>query len=202
MSDEMTTVRVGLVGLTPLIHDRADPDVVGNLVKLKGRPPEEQAQYAVYLDDEDHKPVQPILALYKCLISAGVGQKAPAGKAGIARYLGLLTWETGGVSWDNLPATFLLQADGSRIEAPEIFASGVVRQRQRVIAYRVIYRDWALRFEIGIPWTEFAGATQPAVLDAIRKLFEIGGIRVGLGNWRPERSGFYGKFAVEQWELQ
>lgn len=202
MSDELIAVRVGLIGLTPLIHDRPDPNVVNGSIKLKGKPAEEQAQYAIYLDDEDRKPVQPLLALYKCLISAAVGQKAPAGKAGLARYLGLLSWETGGVSWDGLPAVRLLRGDGSPIETPEIFGAGVVRSRNRVIAYRVIYRDWLLRFEIGIPWTEFAGATQPAVLDSLRKLFEIGGIRVGLGNWRPERSGFYGKFAVEQWEPQ
>jgi hypothetical protein len=36
----------------------------------------------------------------------------------------------------------------------------------------------------------------------IHQLFEEGGRRIGIGDFRPERGGPYGRFAIVSWEMQ
>lgn len=70
------------------------------------------------------------------------------------------------------------------------FRTGVVIQRQRVLKTRAMFDlDWGLRF----------------VLDCDEELIEkrhlerwldIAGRRIGIGDWRPEKSGDYGRFDV------
>lgn len=59
------------------------------------------------------------------------------------------------------------------------------------IRYRAEFPEWSAKVEI-----VFNAATISA--DQIVNLFEVAGFGVGIGEWRPEKNGQYGRFKVEQ----
>lgn len=58
----------------------------------------------------------------------------------------------------------------------------------RVMRYRPIFKDWSLSFEI-----EFEDEISP---QTIKEGLEIAGKYSGIGDWRPEKKGKFGKFQV------
>ena len=67
---------------------------------------------------------------------------------------------------------------------------GVVVGRARVLRTRPLFPEWSLtcRVEVDI---ELVDETQLA------DWLDVGGRRIGLGDWRPEKSGNYGRFLTE-----
>ena len=90
--------------------------------------------------------------------------------------------------WDrNLGATCreIAASESARLTVP------VAQQRARILRTRAIFREWSLIADVG---------HEPTVVeeDAIIRFAEIAGARIGLGDWRPGKSGGpYGRFAVE-----
>ncbi len=67
---------------------------------------------------------------------------------------------------------------------------GVVVQRARILRTRAKFDEWSATFVVDV---------EPELVDK-QKLgawLEVGSRRVGLGDWRPEKSGHYGRFVVE-----
>jgi len=58
----------------------------------------------------------------------------------------------------------------------------------RIMRYRPKIIDWGLRF-----YVIFEEEIQPSV---VKEAFEIAGKYSGLGDWRPEKKGRFGKFQV------
>jgi hypothetical protein len=58
----------------------------------------------------------------------------------------------------------------------------------RVMRYRPIFREWVLNFILDVE-DEIPG-------DVVKEALEIGGRYVGIGDWRPEKKGKFGKFQV------
>ena len=73
------------------------------------------------------------------------------------------------------------------------FTVGVVVQRSRVLRTRARFDDWAATFVV---------EADDELVDQEQLLtwLDIGGRRLGLGDWRPQKSGQYGRFAVESIE--
>ncbi len=74
------------------------------------------------------------------------------------------------------------------------FRTGVVVQRQRILRTRA-------RFDL--PWScTFQADCDDAVVDQrqLESWLEIAGRRIGLGDWRPEKSGDYGRFEFTKLE--
>lgn len=70
------------------------------------------------------------------------------------------------------------------------FTVPVVVQRQRIARTRAKFDP---------PWSVIGVAdVDPDLVDAkqLTAWLEAGGRRIGLGDWRPEKSGFYGRFTV------
>lgn len=70
------------------------------------------------------------------------------------------------------------------------FTIGVVVQRSRVLRTRAKFDPpWSCRFKL---------ETDEDLVDEqrLRRWLEISGRRIGLGDWRPEKSGEYGRFMV------
>lgn len=71
------------------------------------------------------------------------------------------------------------------------FSCPVVVQRNRVIRTRAKFESWGVRFTVD---------TDDELVDQ-RKLhswLDTAGRRVGLGDWRPQKSGQYGRFSVRK----
>ena len=70
------------------------------------------------------------------------------------------------------------------------FTTGVVVQRSRILRTRAKFDEWAATFTVECD-DELVDERQLAVW------LDIAGRRIGLGDWRPERSGHYGRFVTE-----
>ena len=69
------------------------------------------------------------------------------------------------------------------------FTVGVVVQRNRLLRTRAKFDQWGVRFTVEVD-DELVDQSQLALW------LDIAGRRIGLGDWRPEKSGDYGRFEV------
>ena len=67
------------------------------------------------------------------------------------------------------------------------FTEGVVVQRARILRTRAKFDSWSVVFTIDVDGG-LVGREQ------VLTWLDIGGRRIGLGDWRPEKSGSYGRF--------
>ena len=70
------------------------------------------------------------------------------------------------------------------------FTVGVVVQRSRVLRTRALFDPWSLTFTLNCD-DELIDKEQLATW------LDIGGRRIGLGDWRPEKNGSYGRFEAK-----
>lgn len=70
------------------------------------------------------------------------------------------------------------------------FTTNVVIQRNRILRTRAKFDEWGVTFVV---------EADDEIVDEVqlRRWLEIGGRRIGLGDWRPEKSGDFGRFQVE-----
>ena len=73
------------------------------------------------------------------------------------------------------------------------FTTGVVVQRNRILRTRAKFDEWAVTFTVEAD-DELADERQLAAS------LDIAGRRIGLGDWRPEKSGHYGRLLIEEIE--
>ena len=70
------------------------------------------------------------------------------------------------------------------------FTVGVVVQRNRVLRTRAKFDEWSCTFTLFVD-DELVDQEQ------LEAWLDIAGRRIGLGDWRPEKSGTYGRFEAE-----
>ena len=73
------------------------------------------------------------------------------------------------------------------------FTTGVVVQRSRVLRTRAKFDEWGVAFVVEAD-DELVDQSQ------LEAWLDIAGRRIGLGDWRPEKSGVYGRFETESIE--
>ena len=69
------------------------------------------------------------------------------------------------------------------------FVTDVVVNNSRVLKARPIFYDWSAKFKIDVDDQLIDKAKLTSWLD-------IGGRRLGIGSWRPEKSGIFGRFST------
>lgn len=67
---------------------------------------------------------------------------------------------------------------------------GVVVQNKRIEATRARFPEWQATFEVDCDDEQIDAAD-------LKRWIELGGRRIGIGAWRPQKSGPHGTFAVE-----
>lgn len=189
---ELTTVNVKLVGITPLLMNRPDPEVIAGKVDLKQMSPEEQAAYAIY-GDKDGNPVWPIQNIIACLYAAAKGVKMPGkGRMGLGNFIPLIHF-----TQPEIPIT---NGKAKAPAEPKIHSALVVMPSGgSIMRHRPVLENWSISFPVKIAW-EYFGVSEEKVLAIVRELFEVAGIRIGFGDWRPARKGIYGTFALAEFK--
>lgn len=183
-------IEVKIEGVTALLMNRfteANAQAVSsgtsNAIQGSKPPPREQADVKVYRDSNG-KPVMPAPNVLACMVDAGRFIKA--GKSKVSTMRSSL-----------VPAGIALQ----EIELPitpgkyEVDSRPVVIPSTggRIMAHRPRFDTWSCKFTLDVDDDIFPEAV-------VRQLLDLGGKRIGLGDFRPARRGPFGRFVVTSWK--
>lgn len=72
-----------------------------------------------------------------------------------------------------------------------------VVQRQGILRSRPLLKNWTLEFDLLV-----GEGISAAMFPTLRVICEEAGQRVGIGDFRIDKNGPFGKFVVESWEVQ
>lgn len=175
----MKKYKVEISGITPLLMNK--PEEYGFdeqwVEKKASTNYEKEALKKLYVDSEGTF-YQPATHIDRALIEAGKKIKVKgSGKATYSKLFGSM------VSVQEFEIVH-------KIQNYEIHKSLVVipSTKGRVMRYRPMFKKWKLEFNI-----EFEEEIPPEV---VKEALEIAGKYVGIGDWRPEKKGKFGKFQV------
>ncbi len=194
---EGTLVRrsIELTGRTPLLLNRLSEETLLNVRSKTRRPknapvpsPREEADTKVYL--HDGKVVLPAQNLLSSLIEAGkwtrLDGKRQLSTSKATTLPAFLTLEDAFIP--------IVDPETRREAAWEVDIRGGKNPNgnEVVCIVRPRFDVWVLNFTVQIDCSEIGE-------DVMRTLFDNAGLRVGVGDFRPQRKGIYGQFRVTNW---
>jgi hypothetical protein len=183
--------KIVIEGTTPLLcnrftdaaQEKATNGVGISTIGNRGTP-QEIAESKLYLD-LDGEPMIPQPNLLRCIIDAGKFFKA--GKSKVTTIKSSL-----------IPSCVEIEGVCIKIhhEQPWKVDSRPVRIPStggRILAHRPCFDDWRLDFELILDETIIAARMLRDIVDAAGK-------RIGLGDFRPDCKGPFGRFVVTEWK--
>lgn len=188
----MSTINVSIAGVTPLLMNRfteiteikvssgTSSVAIGN----KGTP-REQASLKTYSDDAGNLYI-PGPNIFACIIQAGKFHKA--GKNKVTTTKSSLIPAGMAVREVVCPLnTKNFEVDSRSVVIP---ATG-----GRIMVHRPRLDEWDLSFTLEVDDAMFTA-------DFVRLLVDDAGSKIGLGDFRPDRKGPFGKFVVTGWRIE
>jgi len=187
----MRSINVTIEGTTPLLCNRFTDEAqmaATNGTRLstvgdKGSP-QEQARSKLYIG-HDGKPMIPQPNLFRCFIDAGKFFKHGRNK---------VTTQKSSI----IPACVEIEGLEIPIQHKEPWnvdtrAVRIPSTGGRILCHRPCFDDWKLRFTLKVD-------TDMISLKLMREIVDAAGKRVGLGDFRPDCKGPFGKFVVTRWK--
>lgn len=187
----LVLVDIVIEGITPLLcnkfTDAAQMSASsGNRMVAVGDKgtPLEQATQRLYVGHDD-KPCIPTPNLFRCLIDAGTFFKA--GKSKVTTQKNSLIPACVEITGIELPITHKepWQVDTRAVRIPSTGG--------RILCHRPSFNDWRLTFTLSVD-------TSMMSVKMVREIVDAAGRRIGLGDFRPDRKGPFGKFVVVSWK--
>lgn len=186
----MKTIQVEIEGVTPLLCNRFTDAAQmaatnGNRMATIGDKgtPMEQAQAKLYVG-HDSKPMIPQPNLFRCIIDAGKYFKN--GKSKVTTQKSSLIPACVEIVGVELPI---------RHKEPWTVDTRAVRIPStggRILCHRPCFHDWRISFSMNCD-------TELMSVKLLREIVDAAGKRIGLGDFRPDCKGPYGRFTVIQW---
>ena len=184
-------IKATIVGVSPLLCNKFTDAAAlavsgGTSGVLQGQKPlpRDQAAARLYVDSEG-KPVLPGTNLMRSIVNAGSHVKSgktklstqrssviPAGMAVVEIELPLAPGK-----WEVDSRSVVIPSTGGRI-----------------MSHRPRFDDWRATFHLEVDDSLFSESLA-------RELLDIAGKRVGVGDFRPERKGPFGRFRVDSWKV-
>ncbi len=153
--------------------------------KVTDRSPEEEAATKVYADKDGRFGV-PAKMLHSCVVEAG--RRVKNGKSQIS------TAETTTVpSFLTIREFFLPFTNGAKWVVDEQRGCNP-KDGVAVCLVRPRFDEWEFDVTLDVDETTISEAT-------VRQLFNVAGSMCGLGDYRPNKKGPYGRFTVTKWEV-
>lgn len=187
----MKTVKVRIEGKTPLLMRQFTDEAAmkatnGNQMVAAGgekRTPREEAETGLYKDN-DGQIIMPQPNLFRCLVDAGKFFKA--GKSKVTTQKSSL-----------IPACLSIEEMVIPVQHKEDWDVDTRPVRipatgGRILRHRPRFNDWALDFTLTVD-------TDMMNLKLVRDIVDAAGQRIGLGDFRPDTKGPFGKFVVTGW---
>jgi hypothetical protein len=177
----MKSIQVRITGTSPLLQHRF-PIEQNDEVSRKGEKDyKAEAETSLYRD-ENGVIYEPSTHLDACLKEAAKQIKVKGSRG--ATYSKI--FGAGSVSVE----PFAIPMENQKYE---VDARAVVIQKARVVRYRPRFDAWSLSFTAQYDETDVTAKV-------VREAFDIAGRRVGIGDFRPQKGGPFGRFRVDSWE--
>jgi hypothetical protein len=175
----MKKIKVEITGVTPLLQNK--PEEYGFdeqwVEKKASTDYEKEALKKLYVTPEGEI-YQPGVHIERCLIDSGKKIRVKGqGKATYSKLFGsMVTVEEDVILIE--PQDFIINK--TLVVIPST--------KGRVMRYRPEFKKWSMVFHINIE--------EEIDVSAVREALDIAGKYTGLGDWRPEKKGKFGKFQV------
>lgn len=174
-------INVEVKGITPLLMNKFD--MTGEKADKNATPREVAEKKAYRLDDG--KFFIPMTWMYGAMMNAGRNIKL--GKRQIStRDSSMLA----SGAWID-EEVFILSNDDFEVDSRPVV---VPATGGRIVAHRPRFDEWSFSFSLTVDEQVFGEKL-------IRELIDDAGKKVGIGDFRPERKGWFGRFVVTKWEV-
>ena len=173
----MKTLSVTIEGITPLLMHSFPLVPIPGIDKMT---PEDQAEHATYRDP-DGKLYVPGIAVQRAFIGGATYVKGK-GRASLQKPVCAGVFIT--------PERIILAQQSYVIDSRPVV---IAATKGRIVRHRPRFDKWTLAFTL---------EDDPELISAaqMREIVDSTGKRVGLLDFRPERKGPFGTFAVTQWQ--
>jgi hypothetical protein len=148
--------------------------------------PEEEAKGYLYWTEDGASIALPSTMIYRSFINGASGYKLAGSKQAAANLL------AGAIEIEPLLIPF--NTKEYKLHTCRVvvgMGKGIMRTRPMIPA------GYSLEFTINVD----DDAVSPSVAPLMREIMEVAGRRMGLGDYRPQKKGPYGKFNVTRWEV-
>lgn len=186
----MKNIKATIEGISPLLMCRfSEEEEVKKETSRKTKKdygtPREQARKLAYLDEKTEELWVPSLWIKSSIHSVASDYKLPSSRKSAKSVTG------GAIIMVNEKIYF---KEKYKFKDSEIDSRPVVIQRARIMRHRPKIEKWTLEFEMEIDDT---------ILDTenINAMLVDAGRRSGIGSYRPQKSGSFGRFIVTHWEI-
>jgi len=178
-------IKVTIEGITPILFNRfRDVSIEGKSKKRTGAMTEADIEDKLYLDEKG-KTQLPSVYIKNCITEASKQFKI-IGK-------GKSTYSKIVASTVNIEP-FYINLEADKFEVFRISAVNPMT-KGRMMTERPKYSKWKASFQIVL--------NDPAVPSSvINEILEHAGKYVGVGDWRPEKKGMFGKFMITEFKKQ
>ena len=184
-------LQIEITGKTPLLlHRFTDEDQLAasagsrSSIANDSNPARDEAAKSLYLDEQGRS-IMPGPNIFRSLIDAGKFHKV--GRTKVTTLKSSLVAAAASIEEFVVPIESAgdWKVDTRPVRIP---ATG-----GRILRHRPCYDDWRLRFTLNL---------DVAVISEklMREIMDDAGNKIGLGDFRPDCKGPFGKFAVTRWE--
>ena len=188
----MTQLAITITGVSPLICNRFTEDAARKatlqtssaLTSAKGTP-REKAEPKLYLDDKK-RPCVPGPNIYRAIIDAGKFHKA--GKTKVTTQKSSLICAAATMLTTDAPIKFKGPWDVDERPVRNPATGG------RFLCWRPRFNEWSLSFEMSLDEDMISE-------NVLRQIVDDAGSKIGLGDFRPDRKGPFGRFVVTSWKV-
>lgn len=181
----LQTINVQIEGIAPLIinrfHEDAAEAATSGVHARKEQPsPEEDAAARLY-PHNGHGNTIPAENVRQSMIAASSRTKIGRRSATVDTAASIYIFPE------------LLDLDGEwHVDSRAIV---IPSTRGRILRHRPMFNQWSIAFKLQVN-------TDLIDLQTVKKILEDAGALVGLGDFRPQRKGPYGRFSVVSWEKE
>lgn len=179
-------LHIQLVGESPLLQNNGasiNPQKAGT--RARDYDPTLEAEQRLYRDPQTRQLGHPTLALYRAFI--GGARPFRVRRSSAAKLL------AGALQIKPVPLVPLLQPDGQPIDQYQLDVRSVVVSRQRIPRVRPRFDEWRLDLIVELDERVW----EQSLVGLFKEIVGHAGRVVGLGDFRPEKLGYFGRFRLE-----
>ncbi len=185
----MKTIEVTIKGVSPLLINRfKESDEVVEAVKKAGKKdygtPREQAEQTPYRDEDTKKLWIPSIWVTGTIRTIASDYKLPGTRKSVKSVSG------GAIVPVDEKMYFI---ENYTLKDIEVDSRPVVIQRARIMRHRARLEKWSVKVHLQID-------EEILPIDHVHSILNDAGRRAGLGDYRPQRGGPFGRFQITKWK--